>query len=55
MPVSYPPVSFHVKMTVLGVGSDDGARFTDVAGLSLATVTEPVAEEHRRKAAGRRK
>jgi phage tail-like protein len=41
----YPPISFHFKVEVLGLSSDDGdVRFTDVGGLSAELVTEEIAE-----------
>jgi phage tail-like protein len=43
--VYYPPVGFHFKVEVLGLGAnDDDVRFTEVSGLSMEMGTEEVAE-----------
>lgn len=45
MPPYYPPVGFHFRVEVLGLGPNDAdVRFTDVGGLSREVVTEEVAE-----------
>jgi phage tail-like protein len=44
MPNYYPPVSFHFRVEVLGLSSDNDTRFAEVGGLSLEVTTEEVAE-----------
>lgn len=40
----YPPVGFHFKVEVQGLGNDLDARFTEVGGLSVEIGGEEVAE-----------
>lgn len=43
--VYYPPVGFHFKVEVLGLPpGDNDARFMEVSGLSVETITEEVPE-----------
>ena len=44
MPNYYPPVSFHFRVEVLGLSSDNDTRFAEAAGLAFETTTEEVAE-----------
>jgi phage tail-like protein len=44
MPNYYPPVSFHFRVEVLGLSSDNDTRFAEAGGLSLEFNTEEVAE-----------
>lgn len=44
MPNYYPPVSFHFRVEVLGLSSDNDTRFAEAGGLSLEITTEEVAE-----------
>jgi phage tail-like protein len=44
MPNYYPPVSFHFRVEVLGLSSDNDTRFAEASGLSLEVNTEEVAE-----------
>lgn len=44
MPNYYPPVSFHFRVEVLGLSSDNDTRFAEAGGLSLEVTTEEVAE-----------
>jgi phage tail-like protein len=44
MPNYYPPVSFHFRVEVLGLSSDNDTRFAEAGGLSLEVSTEEVAE-----------
>lgn len=44
MPNYYPPVSFHFRVEVLGLSSDNDTRFAEASGLSFETTTEEVAE-----------
>ena len=44
MPVYFPPVAFHFRVQVLGLGADSDMRFTEVSGLSVEMGAEEVAE-----------
>lgn len=44
MAVYYPPVAFHFRVQVLGLGADSDMRFTEVGGLSVEMGTEEVVE-----------
>ena len=44
MPNYYPPVSFHFRVEVVGLSSDNDTRFAEAGGLSLEVATEEVAE-----------
>jgi phage tail-like protein len=44
MALYYPPVGFHFRVEVLGLGDDQDVRFTEVAGLSVELGTEDVPE-----------
>ena len=44
MPNYYPPVSFHFRVEVLGLSSDNDTRFAEAGGLSFEVTTEEVAE-----------
>lgn len=44
MSVYYPPVVFHFRVEVLGLGADSDMRFTEVAGLNVELATEEVVE-----------
>jgi phage tail-like protein len=44
MPHYYPPVGFHFRVEVIGLGSDSDVRFSEVGGLSVEIATEEVAE-----------
>ena len=44
MPLYYPPVGFHFRVEVIGLGSDSDTRFSEVSGLSVELSTEEVAE-----------
>jgi len=41
----YPPVGFHFKVEVLGIGNDNDSRFQNVSGLNLEFDVETVKEE----------
>lgn len=40
----YPPVGFHFKVEVLGIGNDNDSRFQSVSGLSLEFDVESIKE-----------
>lgn len=40
----YPPVGFHFKVEVLGIGNDNDSRFQSVSGLALEFDVETVKE-----------
>lgn len=44
MPIYHPPVGFHFRLQVVGLGGDSDMRFSDVGGLSAELTTEEVPE-----------
>lgn len=40
----YPPVAFHFRVDIVGLGNGDDARFTEVGGLAVEMGSEEVAE-----------